>query len=148
MTNENKSVTEYQTLENKLEVLQNLNQAYAKEYSNSMLRSEIMRNKLSVTESMKVLIHIDPKLTHLSRASKVYAKWLKEENVMDKSKKLKALGVIPADKQALYENMPSALEIRTRYKFENKPVEYQTLKVGVEYNKWLFKFMGSNNGKK
>lgn len=145
MTNENKTVTEHQTLENKLEVLQNLNQAYAKDYSNSMLRSELMRRKLKVFDCMNVIKYIDSSLNHLSRASKVYAKWLAEAGVLNIKNKQKALNKIPEEKRSEYEKMPTALEIRTRYKFEDKSTEYQDMKVGVEYNKWLYKFMENDD---
>lgn len=136
-----------ETLENKVKVLQEMNQKYSNKYKKSMLRSELMRNRLSVAESMKVLKYIDEELTHLSRASKVYAKWLKEENVMETSKKAKALDIIPTSERSKYEKMPTAIEIRTRFKFQDKPTEYQDMKVSVEYNKWLFKFMESDHGK-
>lgn len=140
-TNENEKVNL-----NELNTLQEKNQKNAKRYSMNMLRSELMRNKLTVTESMKVLTYIDPTLTHLSRASKVYAKWLKKASVMDKSKKAKALDIVPATERGEYEKMATALEIRTRFKFRDKTEEYQSMKVGVEYNKWLVKFMESDNG--
>lgn len=136
-----------ETLKNKVKVLQEMNQKYSNKYKKSMLRSELMRNRLSVAESMKVLKYIDEELTHLSRASKVYAKWLKEENVMETSKKAKALDIIPTSERSKYEKMPTAIEIRTRFKFQDKPTEYQDMKVSVEYNKWLFKFMESDHGK-
>lgn len=145
MTN---NTNENETLQNKLTVLQEINQTNAKRYSMNMLRSELMRNKLTIAESMKVLIYIDPTLTHLSRASKVYAKWLKQTSIMDKSKKDKALDIVPASERVKYEKMATALEIRTRFKFRDKTSEYQSMKVGVEYNKWLVKFMESDNGEK
>lgn len=142
MTNENKTEV---VNTNELETLQNLNQAYAKDYSNSMLRSELMRRKLKVIDSMNVIKYIDSSLNHLSRASKVYAKWLAEAGVLNIENKQKALNKIPEDQRCEYEKMPTALEIRTRLKFKNKAAEYQDMKVGVEYNKWLYKFMENDN---
>ncbi|WOO88704.1 hypothetical protein R2F61_07405 [Mollicutes bacterium LVI A0078] len=142
MPNENKTEV---VNTNELETLQNLNQAYAKDYSNSMLRSELMRRRLKVIDCMNVIKYIDSSLNHLSRASKVYAKWLAKAGVLSVENKQKALNKIPEDKRSEYEKMPTALEIRTRYKFEDKPTEYQDMKVGVEYNKWLYKFMENDD---
>ncbi|MFV0473263.1 MAG: hypothetical protein ACK5MQ_03525 [Pikeienuella sp.] len=40
-----------------------------------------------------------------------------------------------------YKKFPSAQEIRTRYKHRNQSKEYQDLKIAIEYNKWLYKYL-------
>lgn len=133
------------TLESKLILLQEMNQKKANAYTYNKLQSEIMRKGLKVNNTMKVLKYIDPSLTQLSKASKVYVKWLKEESVFNTEKRNKALGLIPDKYQEEFKKYPTALEIRTRYKHGKKNTQYQNMKLGIEYNKWLYKFMESDN---
>lgn len=126
---------------NELETLRKLNQSAAMNYQKSMLRSELMRRKLKVIDSVKVINFIDPNLTHLSRASKAYAKWLECSDVLSTDKKNEALKKVPSEVRNEFEKYTTALEIRTRLRFTNKSIEYQDMKVGVEINKWFHKFM-------
>lgn len=137
------SKTKYPTLSKKLSILQGMNQKRAMSFPNSMLRSELMRNKVNVTDSMKILAYIDSELTQFSKTSKVYARWISDVKIMGNDKKQKALLKVGEEERAFYEKMPTALEIRTRIRYKDRSVEYQTLKLGIEYNKWLFKYIDS-----
>lgn len=142
MTKEKEKVNTVNT--NELDTLRKLNQSAAKKYSQSMLRSELMRRKLKVIDSMKVINFIDPSLTHLSRASKAYAKWLEYSEVLSIEKKKEALKKVPIEKLDMYKNYATGIEIRTRLRFADKSIEYQNMKVGVEINKWFHKFMSKD----
>lgn len=112
------------------------------ELETEVLSIQCQNHKISSLPVVQILQYILPKVKQTTRVPTILVDWIMDDGILKSNSRNKYLNKIPEEQRKKYQKYKVGREIKVRYRFRNETKRYQEMRLAINYNKALYKYLG------